>query len=226
MHSVVRAATAWGLCHHARRHAPFVRRAGGSSAAETAAAESGRGDAHSAHHSAAPDEPGHVPGARRALSPALSVVPSDALPVPLRPASHTAAAQTGTLQYVPEAMIDEVLPIVIDDDYVLCNGGDDTLVGHPIEMIKVDSPWPAVCKYCGLRYINKDMAAKNAEWAFLVGVRMRSFFSKCWPKSACQPPPVRSSLVWRCPRCRRTRQACRCTRALRRTALASRAAGS
>ena len=125
-------------------------------------------------------------------------MPSDALPVPLRPASHTAAAQTGTLQYVPEAMIDEVLPIVIDDDYVLCNGGDDTLVGHPIEMIKVDSPWPAVCKYCGLRYINKDMAAKNAEWAFLVGVRMRSFFSKCWPKSACQPPPVRSSLIWRC----------------------------
>jgi uncharacterized Zn-finger protein len=164
---------------------------------------------------------------RGALSPgALSPVPSDALPVPLRPASHTAAAQTGTLQYVPAAMIDEVLPIVIDDDYVLCNGGDDTLVGHPIEMIKVDSPWPAVCKYCGLRYINTDMAAKNAEWAFLVGVRMRSFFSKCWPKSACQPPPMRSSLVWRCPRCRRTRQACRCTRALRRTALASRAAGS
>ena len=83
-------------------------------------------------------------------------------------------------------MIDEVLPIVIDDDYVLCNGGDDTLVGHPIEMIKVDSPWPAVCKYCGLRYINREMAAKNADWAFLVGVR------NCVSLSlgpACRPPP-------------------------------------
>ena len=92
---------------------------------------------------------------------------------------------------MPEAMIDEVLPIVIDTDYVLCNGGDDTLVGHPIEMIKVDSPWPAVCKYCGLRYINKDMAAKNAEWAFLVGV------------CACASPrlrPASSRSLLLCPR--------------------------
>ena len=103
-----------------------------------------------------------------------------------------AITQTGKLEHVPETMIDEVLPIVIDDDYVLCNGGDDTLVGHPIEMIKVDSPWPAVCKYCGLRYINREMAAKNADWAFLVGVR------SCMPLSlgpACRPPP---SLILRC----------------------------
>ena len=89
-------------------------------------------------------------------------------------------------------MIDEVLPIVIDDDYVLCNGGDDTLVGHPIEMIKVDSPWPAVCKYCGLRYINREMAAKNADWAFLVGVRNGMPLSL---GPACRPPP---SLILRC----------------------------
>ena len=86
-------------------------------------------------------------------------------------------------------MIDEVLPIVIDDDYVLCNGGDDTLVGHPIEMIKVDSPWPAVCKYCGLRYINKDMAAKNADWAFLVGVSARASHALATLRSVCRSPP-------------------------------------
>jgi hypothetical protein len=82
-----------------------------------------------------------------------------------------ADAQTGTLQYVPQDMIDEVLPEVISADYIQCQGGDDTFIGHPIEMIKVDSPWPAVCKYCGLRYINKDMAANTADWSFLVGVR-------------------------------------------------------
>jgi uncharacterized Zn-finger protein len=98
------------------------------------------------------------------------------------------ATQTGELKHVPATMIDEVLPIVIDDDYVLCNGGDDTLVGHPIEMIKVDSPWPAVCKYCGLRYINKDMAAKNAEWAFLVGVSARAHHALATLRSACQLP--------------------------------------
>jgi len=75
-------------------------------------------------------------------------------------------------------MINEVTPIVVDGDYVNCNGGGDTLTGHPIEMIKVDSPWPAVCKYCGLRYISREHAHKSAEWAHLVGVR------------ALPPPPM------------------------------------
>ena len=81
-------------------------------------------------------------------------------------------------------MVDEVLPIVISGDYVQCQGGDDTLIGHPIEMIKVDSPWPAVCKYCGLRYINKDEAAKTADWSFLVGVRAATAdaCSSCKPR--------------------------------------------
>ena len=86
---------------------------------------------------------------------------------------------TGTTAHVPQTMINEVTPIVVDGDYVNCNGGGDTLTGHPIEMIKVDSPWPAVCKYCGLRYISREHAHKSAEWAHLVGVR------------ALPPPPMR-----------------------------------
>ncbi len=129
------------------------------------------------------------------------------MPVPLltllvSPLPHCPATQTGELKHVPATMIDEVLPIVIDDDYVLCNGGDDTLVGHPIEMIKVDSPWPAVCKYCGLRYINKDMAAKNAEWAFLVGVSARASHTVATLRSVCRSPPRPHSLRpdrWLCP---------------------------
>ena len=79
---------------------------------------------------------------------------------------------------MPQTMINEVTPIVVDGDYFNCNGGGDTLTGHPIEMIKVDSPWPAVCKYCGLRYISREHAHKSAEWAHLVGVR------------ALPPPPI------------------------------------
>ena len=85
---------------------------------------------------------------------------------------------TGTTAHVPQTMINEVTPILVDGDYFNCNGGGDTLTGHPIEMIKVDSPWPAVCKYCGLRYISREHAHKSAEWAHLVGVR------------ALPPPPV------------------------------------
>ena len=86
---------------------------------------------------------------------------------------------TGTTAHVPQTMINEVTPILVDGDYFNCNGGGDTLTGHPIEMIKVDSPWPAVCKYCGLRYISREHAHKSAEWAHLVGVR------------ALPPPPIR-----------------------------------
>ena len=85
---------------------------------------------------------------------------------------------TGTTAHVPQTMINEVTPILVDGDYFNCNGGGDTLTGHPIEMIKVDSPWPAVCKYCGLRYISREHAHKSAEWAHLVGVR------------ALPPPPM------------------------------------
>eukprot|EP01047_Picozoa_sp_COSAG01_P020399 COSAG01_NODE_1160_length_11460_cov_196.773611_10_plen_80_part_00 len=57
-------------------------------------------------------------------------------------------AQLGTLKYVPQQMIDEAPVTVIGTDHVLCVGGDDTALGHPVEYIKLDSPEPAVCKYC------------------------------------------------------------------------------
>ena len=86
------------------------------------------------------------------------------------PALRTAPERypTGPLQHVPIEMIDQVLPIVCEDDWVLCAGGDDVLLGHPVEYIKLDSPAPAECKYCGIRYINYDQAQKSPDWSFLV----------------------------------------------------------
>ena len=127
---------------------------------------------------------------------------------------------------MPQTMINEVTPIVVDGDYFNCNGGGDTLTGHPIEMIKVDSPWPAVCKYCGLRYISREHAHKSAEWAHLVGVR-------ALPPPPMYCPPVcvlvhrqrvlgcRLALTLLLPRChRRTRPRAKCTRGWRRIRLA------
>ncbi|KAA8497113.1 NADH dehydrogenase ubiquinone iron-sulfur protein 6, mitochondrial [Porphyridium purpureum] len=53
-------------------------------------------------------------------------------------------------------MIQQVAPILVDGNVVVCDGGGDPSVGHPIEFIKLDMPYPAVCKYCGLRYARKN----------------------------------------------------------------------
>lgn len=34
-----------------------------------------------------------------------------------------------------------------------CDGGGGSL-GHPLEFIKLDSPYPAVCKYCGAKFMS------------------------------------------------------------------------
>ena len=50
--------------------------------------------------------------------------------------------------------------------------GDDTALGHPVEYIKLDSPYPAVCKYCGLRYMDAKQVAKSPEWSHLLNTQM------------------------------------------------------
>lgn len=73
-------------------------------------------------------------------------------------------------------LINEVPPIKIEGRIVACEGGiayllqlvyifyccytkccdgadSDPALGHPIEFICLDKKDPAICKYCGLRYV-------------------------------------------------------------------------
>ena len=54
-----------------------------------------------------------------------------------------------------EKLINEVPPIKVDANVAMCDGGGGPL-GHPltyIELNKVDPTEPAICPYCGLRFI-------------------------------------------------------------------------
>lgn len=53
-----------------------------------------------------------------------------------------------------EGYIKETPVIVVDARVAICDGGSGAL-GHPLEYIQLDtvSKEPAVCKYCGLKFI-------------------------------------------------------------------------
>ncbi|WVZ03507.1 hypothetical protein V8G54_024313 [Vigna mungo] len=53
----------------------------------------------------------------------------------------------------PMELINEVPPIKVEGRIVACEGDTNPALGHPIEFICLDLPEPAVCKYCGLRYV-------------------------------------------------------------------------
>ncbi|KAL6581641.1 hypothetical protein OROMI_007564 [Orobanche minor] len=53
----------------------------------------------------------------------------------------------------PMELINEVPPIKVQGRIVACEGDNDPALGHPIEFICLDKVEPAVCKYCGLRYV-------------------------------------------------------------------------
>jgi uncharacterized Zn-finger protein len=60
-------------------------------------------------------------------------------------------------------LIEQVPPLVVEREVIACNGGPNAAMGHPIEYIRVDAgdPAPSVCKYCGLRYIHRSVAARE-----------------------------------------------------------------
>ncbi|CAM8937529.1 unnamed protein product [Rhodiola kirilowii] len=66
---------------------------------------------------------------------------------------HTAKWMQDTSKKSPMELIHEVPPIKVDDRIVACEGDTDPALGHPIEFICLDKAEPAVCKYCGLRYV-------------------------------------------------------------------------
>ncbi|THG09879.1 hypothetical protein TEA_008698 [Camellia sinensis var. sinensis] len=53
----------------------------------------------------------------------------------------------------PMELINEVPPIKVEARIVACEGDSNPALGHPIEFICLDKDEPAICKYCGLRYV-------------------------------------------------------------------------
>ncbi|XP_058730358.1 NADH dehydrogenase [ubiquinone] iron-sulfur protein 6, mitochondrial-like isoform X1 [Vicia villosa] len=73
---------------------------------------------------------------------------------------HRISVEDGSLMNVwdtskksPMELINEVPPIKVEGRIVACEGDTDPALGHPIEYICLDLAKPAVCKYCGLRYV-------------------------------------------------------------------------
>lgn len=57
-----------------------------------------------------------------------------------------------------EELVNKVPVVAVDGPTALCDGGGGSL-GHPIEFIQLNNKnphIPAVCKYCGVRYIMKQ----------------------------------------------------------------------
>ena len=70
--------------------------------------------------------------------------------------SNTSRYDEGKHRSNAEELVNQVPPIEVEGHIAVCDGGGGIL-GHPIEYIQLDtiSEEPAVCKYCGLRFISK-----------------------------------------------------------------------
>ncbi|KAI4295293.1 hypothetical protein L6164_035354 [Bauhinia variegata] len=67
--------------------------------------------------------------------------------------NHTVKWMQDTSKKSPMELINEVPPIKVEGRIVACEGDSNPALGHPIEFICLDLAEPAVCKYCGLRYV-------------------------------------------------------------------------
>uniref|UniRef100_A0A7C8Z8Z1 Zinc finger CHCC-type domain-containing protein n=1 Tax=Opuntia streptacantha TaxID=393608 RepID=A0A7C8Z8Z1_OPUST len=67
--------------------------------------------------------------------------------------THTEKWMQDTSKKSPMELINEVPPVKVEGRIVRCDGAPDPALGHPIEFICLDLDEPAVCKYCGLRYV-------------------------------------------------------------------------
>uniref|UniRef100_UPI001CB9076D NADH dehydrogenase [ubiquinone] iron-sulfur protein 6, mitochondrial n=1 Tax=Erigeron canadensis TaxID=72917 RepID=UPI001CB9076D len=67
--------------------------------------------------------------------------------------THTAKWMTDPTKKSPMELINEVPPIKVEGRIAACEGDTNPALGHPIEFICLDKNEPAICKYCGLRYV-------------------------------------------------------------------------
>ncbi|XP_077244784.1 NADH dehydrogenase [ubiquinone] iron-sulfur protein 6, mitochondrial-like [Tasmannia lanceolata] len=70
--------------------------------------------------------------------------------------NHTAKWMQDTSKKSPMELINEVPPIKVEGRIVACEGDSNPALGHPIEFICLDLKDPAICKYCGLRYVQHN----------------------------------------------------------------------
>ncbi|KAF5730780.1 NADH dehydrogenase [Tripterygium wilfordii] len=73
--------------------------------------------------------------------------------IPGQISNHTAKWMQDTSKKSPMELINEVPPIKVEGRIAACEGDINPALGHPIEFICLDLKEPAVCKYCGLRYV-------------------------------------------------------------------------
>eukprot|EP00897_Mesotaenium_endlicherianum_P002331 jgi/Mesen1/2125/ME000152S01209 len=69
--------------------------------------------------------------------------------------NHTAKWMASTTKMSPMELINAVPPIEVHGRSAACEGGRGSAVGHPLVYINLDAEEPAVCKYCGLRFVQK-----------------------------------------------------------------------
>ncbi|EOA31653.1 hypothetical protein CARUB_v10014855mg, partial [Capsella rubella] len=91
-----------------------------------------------------------LPASRRNFSVATTQlgIPTDDLV-----GNHTAKWMQDRSKKSPMELINEVPPIKVDGRIAACEGDTNPALGHPIEFICLDQDEPAICKYCGLRYV-------------------------------------------------------------------------
>ncbi|CAI0390615.1 unnamed protein product, partial [Linum tenue] len=66
---------------------------------------------------------------------------------------HTGKWMQDTTKKSPMELINEIPPIKVEGRIAACEGDTNPALGHPIEFICLDLKEPAVCKYCGLRFV-------------------------------------------------------------------------
>lgn len=97
---------------------------------------------------------------RRAFTRVLShtgvpIMPKDPHGLPVDVSQPHQSSKLSHLSDAEERLF-KVPPIVVDDDVVRCGGVRSTGLGHPIVYIQLntrDPTKPAMCKWCGLRYV-------------------------------------------------------------------------
>ncbi|KAJ4892773.1 NADH dehydrogenase [ubiquinone] iron-sulfur protein 6 [Raphanus sativus] len=94
-----------------------------------------------------------LPSSRRNFSVAAAATTHIGIPTDDLVGNHTAKWMQDRSKKSPMELINEVPPIKVVGRTAACEGDTNPALGHPIEFICLDLHEPAICKYCGLRYV-------------------------------------------------------------------------
>lgn len=103
---------------------------------------------------AAPHVPrGWVRSAANAAADEAAALSFQHLPLGVPPPATDAAAVAAKWSSDAMARVAAAPVTFVPGRVATCDGGGGSL-GHPLEFIKLDSPYPAVCKYCGAKFMS------------------------------------------------------------------------